>query len=143
MAAFAVAAAGQPASPEVKQPTGRIQVATTSVGVGVGVVWGKGTLSVDGTDHAFTVKGLSLTDLGVGNAAVKGNVYDLREVEDFAGRYSPAEPEFALGGEGPPWASAYRGMILRNDKGVVLQLWLAREGLHLHLIDNAVDVQLK
>jgi hypothetical protein len=143
MTSFAVAAAGQSAPPEVKQPSGRIQVATTSVAVGVGVTWGHGTLSFDGTDHAFTVNGLSLTDLGVGNAAVKGNVYDLRRLEDFAGKYTPAEPDFALGGAGPPWSSSYRGMILRNDKGVVVQIWLVREGPHLHLIDNAVEVRLK
>ena len=140
---FAVAAAGQSATPEVKQPNGRIQVATTSVAVGVGVTWGNGTLSFEGKDHAFTVKGLSLTDLGVGNAAVKGNIYSLTRLEDFAGRYSPAEPDFALGGAGPPWSSSYRGMILRNDKGVVAQIWLAREGAHLQLIDNAVEVRLK
>jgi hypothetical protein len=72
LTSFAVAAAGQAVSPEVKQPNGRIQVATTSVAVGAGVTWGDGTLTFRGKDHAFTIKNLSLTDLGIGNAAVKG-----------------------------------------------------------------------
>ena len=30
-----------------------------------------------------------------------------------------------------------------NDKGVVLQAWIAREGPLLRLVDNAVDAELK
>ena len=143
MTSLAVAAAGQSATPEVKQPNGTIQVATTSVAVGAGVTWGDGTLTFRGKDHAFSVKNLSLTDLGIGNAAVKGNVYNLGKLEDFAGTYTVSEPDFALGGAGPSWSSSYRGMILRNGKGVFVQIWLVREGPHLHLIDNAVEVRLK
>lgn len=139
---FSLAAAGQSAT-EVKHPNGTIQVATTSVAAGVGVTWGNGTLTFEGKDHSFAVKGLSLSDLGIGEATVKGNVYDLRRLEDFGGKYTPAESDFALGGPGPPWSSSYRGMILRNPKGVVVQLWLVREGPHLHVIDNAVEVRLK
>lgn len=140
---FAVAAAAQSASQEVKQPSGTVQVATKSVAVGVGVTWGRGTLSFDGKDRAFTVKGLSLTDLGVGNTMVKGNVYELRRLEDFAGTYAPAAPDFTMGGSGPPWSSSYRGLVLRNQNGVVVQLWVVREGPHLRLIDNAVEVRLE
>ena len=140
---FAVAAAGQPATSDVKQPDGTIQLATTSIAVGVGVTWGDGTLTFAGKDHRFTVNGLSLTDLGIGNATVKGNVYNLSHLEDFAGKYKVAEPDFALGGAGPPWSNAYRGLILGNDKGVVVQIWIAREGPLLRLVDNAVDVKLK
>jgi hypothetical protein len=143
MTSFAVAAAGQSTTGEVRQPDGTIQVATTSVAVGAGVTWGDGTLTFGGKEHPFSVKNLSLTDLGIGNATVKGNVYNLGNLEDFAGTYTVAEPDFALGGPGPPWSSSYRGLILRNPKGVVAQIWVVREGLHLHLIDNAVEVQLK
>jgi len=143
MATFAVAAAGQSTTPEVRQPNGTIQAATKSVAVGAGVIWGDGTLTFEGKDHPFSIKNLSLTDLGIGNATVKGNVYNLGKLDDFAGTYRVAEPDFALGGAGPPWSGSYRGMILRNDKDVVVQIWLVREGPHLHLIDNAVQVRLK
>ena len=56
LTSFAVAAAGQATPPEVKQPSGQIQVATTSVAVGAGVTWGGGTLTFRGKDHAFSVK---------------------------------------------------------------------------------------
>ena len=116
----AVAAAGHSATAELKQPNGTIQVATKSIAVGVGVTWGDGTLTFKGKDHGFTVKGLSLTDLGIGAAIVKGNVYDLSKLDDFAGKYTPTEPIFQLGSAGP-WSTSYRGMILANDKGVVVQ----------------------
>ena len=140
---FAVAAAGQPATPQLRRPDGTIQLATTSIAMGVGVTWGAGTLTLAGTDHRFTVDGLTLTDLGIGNATVKGNVYNLSRPEDFAGKYKVVEPDFALGGAGPPWSNAYRGLVLGNDKGVVIQAWIAREGPLLRLVDNAVDVKLK
>ncbi len=143
MLLFAVAAAGQSATPELRQPDGTIQVTTTSIAVGVGATWGDGTLTFKGKDHAFTVKGLSLTDLGIGNAAVKVNVYNLRKLEDFAGKYAVTEPHFELGGAGPPWSRSYIGMILANEKGVFVQIWVVREGPHLRLIDNAVEVSLK
>jgi hypothetical protein len=143
MTLVAVAAAGQSATPELKQPTGTIQVATKSIAIGVGVTWGDGTLTFNGKDHGFTVKGLSLTDLGIGNAMVKGNVYKLSKLDDFAGTYTPTEPHFQLGGAGPPWSGSYRGMILANEKGVVVQMWVVREGPLLRLVDNAVEVRLK
>lgn len=139
----AVAAAGQSATPELKQPDGTIQVATKSIAVGVGVTWGDGTLNFKGKDHAFTVKGLSLTDLGMGDATVKGNVYKLSKLVDFAGTYTVTEPNFELGGAGPPWSRFYSGMILANDKGVFVQIWVVRAGPHLRLIDNTVEVSLK
>jgi hypothetical protein len=140
---FAVAAAGQSTTPGAKRPNGTIQVATTSVAVGVGVTWGDGTLTFQGKDHPFTVKNLTHPDIGIGNAAVKGNIYNLSKLEDFAGNYTVGEPDFALGGAGPPWSSSYRGLILANEKGVVAQIWIAREGLHLRLIDGMVEVRLK
>jgi hypothetical protein len=140
---FAVAAAGQSATPGLKQPDGSIQVTTKSIAVGVGVTWGDGTLTFKGKDHAFTVKGMTFTDLGIGEATVKGNVYNLSKLEDFAGRYTATEPNFELGGAGPPWSRSYTGMILANDKGVFVQIWLVREGPRLRLKNNAVEVSLK
>jgi len=143
MMVLAVAAAGQSATREVKQPDGTIQVATKSVAVGVGITWGDGTLTFKGKDHTFAVKGLSLTDLGIGDATVKGNVYNLSKLEDFAGKYTVTEPDFELGGAGPPWSRFYTGIILANDKGVFVQIWVVRQGPHLRLMDNAVEVSLK
>jgi hypothetical protein len=34
-------------------------------------------------------------------------------------------------------------MILANENGVFVQIWVVREGPHLRLIDNAVEVSLK
>jgi hypothetical protein len=141
--AAGLAAAGEPAKPGARQPVGTIQLATKSIAMGVGVTWGDGTLTFAGADHRFTVEGLSLTDLGIGNATVKGNVYNLSRLEDFAGAYKVVEPDFALGGAGPPWSNAYRGLIVGNDKGVVVQAWIAREGPLLRLADHAVTVTLR
>jgi hypothetical protein len=34
-------------------------------------------------------------------------------------------------------------MILANDKGAFVQLWVVREGPQLRLMNNAVEVSLK
>ena len=137
------AVVGLAESAEVRQPSGTIQVATKSIGVGVGVTWGKGTLSFKGADYAFAVEGMTFTDLGIGEETVKGNIYNLNNLQDFAGRYTAAEPSFELGGPGPPWSRSYTGMILSNEKGVVAQIWAVREGPRLRLMNNAVEVKLK
>lgn len=143
MTPFAVAAAGQSEKPEPKQPSATIQAATRSAGLGVGVTGGEGTLTFEGKDHAFSIEGLSFGDIGIGEATVKGNIYSLSKLEDFAGKYTPTKPSFQLGGAGPSWSSSYRGLILANDKGVVAQIWVVEEGPHSRLKDGPVEVRLK
>jgi hypothetical protein len=140
---FAAAAAGESEKPEPKQPNGTLQAATRSAGLGVGVTGGEGTLTFEGKDHRFAIEGLSFGDVGVGEATVKGNVYNLSKLDDFAGKYTPTKPSFQLGGAGPPWSSSYRGLILANDKGVVAQIWVVEEGPHSRLKDGPVEVRLK
>jgi hypothetical protein len=143
MMSYAAAAAGQSEKLEPKQPNGTIQAATRSAGLGVGVTGGEGALTFEGKDHPFSIEGLSFGDIGVGEATVKGNVYNLSKLEDFAGKYTPTKPSFQLGGAGPPWSSSYRGLILANDKGVVAQIWVVEEGPHSRLKDSPVEVRLK
>jgi hypothetical protein len=143
MMSIAVAAVGQSEKPESKQPNGTIQAATRSAGLGVGVTGGEGTLTFEGKDHRFSIEGLTFGDIGVGEATVKGNIYNLTKLEDFAGKYAPTKPSFQLGGAGPSWSSSYRGLILANDKGVVAQIWVVEEGPHSRLKDGPVEVRLR
>jgi len=77
------------------------------------------------------------------SATVKGNVYELNNVADFAGEYEAAEPGFPLGGEKPSWNPKDEGLTLRNNKGVVVHVWTVESGPRLRVLRGGVQVTLK
>ena len=66
--------------------------------LGAGVNWGDGKLKFRGKEYVFSVKGLSLIDVGFTSVSAKGNVYDLKRVSDFDGTYVASKATFALHG---------------------------------------------
>src|ERR1700689_3380623 len=68
-------------------PSGSVTISSKSVAVGVGVTWGRGTLSYGGAQHRFSVKGLSLVDLGISHIHTSGDVFHLNNLPDFSGPY--------------------------------------------------------
>src|SRR3989442_15780089 len=78
-------------------PSGKVAIETKSIAVGIGVSWGDGKLTYQGKDHAFTVNGLSVVDVGVSKVSTTGNVYHLKKLSDFAGNYAAAEAGGGLG----------------------------------------------
>src|SRR6059036_2682836 len=75
-----------------------VSVESKSVALGVGVSWGDGNLNYKGKTHTFSVKGLSVLDLGVSKISARGKVYHLNKVEDFSGTYAAAQAGAAVGG---------------------------------------------
>lgn len=82
---------------ETPQPSGTVMLSTTSIAAGVGINWGTGTLTFEGKEHPFTVKGLSVMDLGISKASAQGKVFHLTKLSDFSGKYAAAEAAYALG----------------------------------------------
>jgi PAS domain S-box-containing protein len=65
--AYAAAAADEP------KPSGAIEIASTSVAVGVGVVRGDGTLHYQNANYMFSVHGLSVADVGISSITTTGD----------------------------------------------------------------------
>ena len=63
---------------------------STNIAVGVGYSWGHGVLSYRGRTYPFTVKGLNA--LGIGASTMNGTaeIFNLRNLNDFAGVYGAA-----------------------------------------------------
>ena len=57
-----------------EKPSGTATIESTSVALGVGVSWGDGKLRYKGKTYTFTVKGLSVIDLGVAKVNARGKV---------------------------------------------------------------------
>jgi hypothetical protein len=95
---------------------------------------GGGTLIVDGQKHSFSIGGLGVGGIGVSRMEATGNVYNLKNINDFAGGYVQARYGIAVG-------SMSTGQLwLQNAKGVVLELKAKRTGLALSLGGDAVYI---
>ena len=75
--------------------SGTVTLESTSIAIGVGVSWGDGVLEYRGKKYPFTLKGLSVVDLGVSKVTARGVVQNLktsgrlqRELHSSGGRGS-------------------------------------------------------
>lgn len=108
-------------------PSGTILIDETQVMWVVGGDIGGGTLNFQGESHKFKTDGLKLGGFGIHKVKLTGDVYNLENVEDFAGVYGVAEAGATLG-------NASKGdFVMKNDKGVVLHLKSAAQGIALDL----------
>jgi hypothetical protein len=95
---------------------------------------GGGTLVVGGQKYSFSIGGLGIGGFGVSRMEATGNVYNLKNINDFAGGYVQARYGIAVG-------SMSTGQLwLQNSKGVVLELKAKRTGLALSLGGDAVYI---
>ena len=119
-----------------KKPDGTVKLTEGSVAAGIGWSWGRGTLSYKGKTYKFKVEGLSVGEVGVTKAQATGNVFTLKNLEDFSGIYRAASAG----------AAAVKGKditALENDKGVVLELKSATKGASLKLALEGLKLTLE
>ena len=118
------------------KPSGTVTIESKSVALGVGVSWGDGKLSYQGKTHTFSVKGLSVVDVGVSKVSARGKVFNLKKFADFAGTYAAAQAGAAVGG-------GMSVVALRNQNGVVLELTSTQTGVKFTLAGEGIEVKLK
>ena len=111
------------------KPDAKLSLSGTSAAIGIGTTWGSGTLAYKGKNHHVRLRGLELG--GVGGASIKahGEVYHLKSLADFDGTYAAIGAGAAAG----PGAGH---SIMRNDKGVVIDLATESQGV---LVKAGVD----
>ncbi|MBV8965108.1 MAG: hypothetical protein JO191_02915 [Mycobacteriaceae bacterium] len=126
---------GQPTSP-VEQPDATVDLTGGSFAVGVGFVWGSGTLQYDGAQHAFKFSGVSVIDAGGAHIKATGDVYHLQNLQDFDGHYTVASAGVTVAGGGSL-------AVVRNEHGVVIKLHATNEGLRFNFSSEGVRVRLE
>jgi hypothetical protein len=131
------------ASPDAgPTPDARFQMTTTSISQGMGLSWGDGRLADDYMDYKFRVEALTLNEwndqfaLSGQQVALYGNVYNLKDVPDFAGTYTVATPEVTASVGG-----SERSRVYQNENGVIVRITGRFIGGDLGLAGN-FDVRL-
>ena len=117
-------------------PSATVSIESTSVAIGIGVQWGDGVLTFQGKEYKFKIDGLSVIDLGVSKISASGEVFDLKDVSQFAGTYTAAEAGIAIGG-------GVGAQTMKNQNGVVMKLKSTKSGIKLKLAPEGVTIKMK
>ena len=127
------AAVAQPKDPS---PVGEITIVAKQVAAGVGWTWGTGTLKFKGTTYNFDIKGLDVAAVGISKFIAKGEAYNLKGAADLAGTYMTASAGAAV-------VKGKAGLVMRNDKGVVINLIADQTGAQLNLGADGLKITMK
>jgi len=118
------------------KPDATLKLTEGSVAVGIGWSWGRGVLTYKGKTYPFKIEGLSVGEVGVTKAEATGNVFTLKNLEDFNGIYRAA----GVGGTAVKGGGA---TALQNEKGVVIELKSATKGASLKLALEGLKLALE
>lgn len=121
---------------EDRKPEATLELTQTSVALVIGYTWGGGTLTFQDKKHPVAVDGVSILALGVAQASATGEVFNLKTLEDFNGTYVAASIEGTLG-------AGAGATTMRNQNGVVIQLFTSTQGLNLKLAPEGMRLSIK
>jgi len=116
-------------------PSGTISIRLNSASAVMGASWGQAVLTFQGRTHLFRVRGLKVGSVGVRRLSLTGDVYNLTNVNDLSGIYQKADPA------GLTFIVGDRGLVIRNDKGVTINLAARQTGLNLDLAQEGLTFQ--
>jgi hypothetical protein len=117
-------------------PDATLQVHGGSFALGVGLIWGKGTLTYQGTDHNFIISGVSIGDLGGAKFTATGPVSHIANLSDFEGSY-------VAWGMGATIGSGGSAVYMKNQHGVLIKLVTHASGLRLRVSGNGVKIKFE
>lgn len=95
---------------------------------------GKGTLTFQGWQYPFSFSDARITMTGTENAQIEGTVYNLNDVRDFEGTYTP-HAEYNE-------AKQLTGLWAENDKGVTLHIRQLGEHVEVNFDAKGATVSL-
>ena len=82
------------------------------------------------------MKGLNVAAVGIAKISAKGDVYNLKDASDLAGTYVTASAGAAV-------IKGKAGLVMRNDKGVVINLNADQTGVQLNLGSDGLKITMK
>jgi hypothetical protein len=114
---------------------GMVKLSGGVMAAGVGYKWGHGTLFYQGQEYKFCIRGLSIGDVGAVHVDAQGAVYNLKSLDDFAGKYFALSGGFAI-------ARGESGAILKNKQGVMMELEMLETGVRFNIAASGLKVTM-
>jgi len=119
-----------------EKPDATLRLSHGSVAAGIGYSWGGGTLTYKGKEYPVKVNGLSLGKVGISGGSASGEVYHLKNLQDFDGHYNAA-------GAGLTIAGGRSATALKNQNGVSVVVTSTTRGVDVTIAGGGVDMKLK
>jgi hypothetical protein len=119
-------------------PDGTLKITRRTVSPGVGLEWGQGVLTYNGRDYPFSYRAGGPSrdvDTEITTVELSGQVFNLKNPEDFNGKYHKVETEGPLSGGSR--------VTMKNQNGVVVNVVSPIEGRKFDLTSWGLDVELK
>ena len=118
------------------RPDGEVIMHAHAAAVGVGYTWGDGVLIYHGVEHHFSVRGLTVADLGFSDIRAHGRVFNLHHLHDFDGTYAALTGEATVG-------RGLGGQVLRNGNGVEINIDEVTKGARLSASADGIELRLR
>jgi hypothetical protein len=115
---------------------GRVNFTIKSAAAGVGYSWGEGHFIFKDKTYPIKVSGLSVITAGMSSTNVVGDVYNLKDPSDIAGKYTVYKAG-AAAGVGMARATA------KNPNGVFIEMVAESKGVKFDLGAGNFTIQLK
>ena len=117
-------------------PDATFQMHGGTFALGVGFIWGQGTLTYQGVDHKFIISGVSLGALGGAKITATGPVSHMVNLSDFEGSY-------VAWGAGATIGSGGSAVYMKNEHGVLIKLVAKSSGLRFHVSGSGVKIKFE
>jgi len=131
-----ILALSAPVFAQNEKPDATLELTQVSAAIFFGYTWGGGTLTFQDKAYPVDINAFSIFALGFAQAKVSAEVFNLKKLDDFNGTYLAGSVEGTLGvGAG--------ATTMRNQNGVVIQLFTTTEGLNLKLAPEGVRLYIK
>jgi hypothetical protein len=116
-------------------PSGTISITLNSASALMGAAWGQAVVTFEGKTHLFQVRGLKVLSVGIRVLELNGDVYNLKNLTDLSGTYKKADPA------GITLIAGEKGLVIRNDRGVTINLKGMKKGLNVDLVAEGLTIQ--
>jgi hypothetical protein len=120
-----------------KADSGSVRISVLKGGWVIGASGGNGTLTFQGRRYPLSIGGLSYGFVfGASQTHLTGRVSNIRNASDIAGVYGAA-------GAGAVVGSGARGIVMRNEKGAVLELSGQQRGLMVNADLSGMAISMR
>jgi hypothetical protein len=124
-----------PPVPQTEEPSATISIKDVSQAIGMGPIWGQGVITYGAKTHLFKIKGFEKFAVGRKKRSLNGDVYRLKQLSDLAGKYRKADPA------GITFIAKPKGLVIQNEKGVIIDLAGKEHGLALDLTKDGLTIK--